>query len=231
MSRKRYPERDMEIARKLDRYFHTLHRHFGPQRWWPATTRLEVILGAILTQNTSWRNAQTALRELRHAGLLRQSALSQLPANRLAQAIRPAGFFRQKARTIRNFLDWLGEHCSGSLNRLFVMSPEEARKGLLSIRGLGPETADAILLYAGKHPYFVADAYTRRVLVRHGLIPQSAGYSATQEFLHLHLKRDYLIYNEYHALFVEVGKKHCVKSAPKCCNCPLERFLPLTNPS
>jgi endonuclease-3 related protein len=216
----------LEKARELERYFHALHDHFGPQRWWPARTRFEVILGAILTQNTSWRNAQLALSELRQAELLRQSALGRIPTRKLAQYIRSAGFFRQKARTIRNFLDWLGIHCSGSLNKLVAMPPEEARKGLLTVHGLGPETVDTILLYAGRHAIFVADAYTRRLLSRHALIPKNAGYSATQDFLHQHLKRDHLLYNEYHALIVEVGKKYCVKSAPKCCNCPLQPFLP-----
>jgi endonuclease III related protein len=222
---------DLERARTLELYFHALHNHFGPQRWWPAKTRMEVILGAILTQNTSWHNVQLALGELRRAGLLRHSALSRIPASSLARIIRPAGFFRQKARTILGFLQWLENNFRGSLNQFFAAPPEVARNGLLTVTGLGPETTDAILLYAGRHPFFVADAYTRRVLSRHGLIPNGAGYAATQEFLHRHLKRNYLIYNEYHALIVEVGKRYCVKLAPKCCNCPLEPFLPASKSS
>ena len=231
MRQTRHPGRGLEKARELERYFRVLHDHFGPQRWWPARTRLEVILGAILTQNTSWRNAQLALRELHQAGLLHQSALILIPARKLARTIRPAGFFRQKARTIHGFLKWLGIHCNGSLNNLFAMPPEDARKALLTVHGIGPETADAILLYAGKHLFFVADAYTRRVLSRHEMIPKNAGYSTTQEFLHQHLKLDYLLYNEYHALIVEVGKNYCVKSAPKCCKCPLQQFLPSDAPA
>jgi endonuclease-3 related protein len=223
--------RKSEKTRELKRYFHALHLRFGPQHWWPAKTRLEVILGAILTQNTSWRNASLALRELRRTGLTRHAALKQLPAHKLASYIRSAGFFRQKARAIRNFLDWLEHHCGGSLNKLFTLPPEEARNRLLAIKGLGPETVDAILLYAGRHPFFVADAYTRRVLIRHRLIPRSAGYSAAQMFLQQHLKRSHVLYNEYHALFVEVGKRYCVKSAPKCCDCPLRQFLPPSGPA
>lgn len=192
---------------------------------------MEVILGAILTQNTSWKNAELALSTLRREGLLRLPALSRLSTGKIARQIRSAGFFRQKARTIRSFFDWLDAECGGSLHKLFVMPPETARKRLLTVRGIGPETADAILLYAGKHPLFVADGYTRRVLSRHRMIPKMFGYSATQSFLHRHLKLDHLLYNEYHALLVEVGKRYCVKSAPKCCECPLRSFLPSSGPA
>jgi len=222
--------RTPDAARALESYFDALRARFGPQRWWPARTRLEIILGAILTQNTAWRNAALALRELRRAGLLRQNRLLRTPAARLARHIRPAGFFRQKARTIRNFLGWLDKCCHGSLDKLFAQPPEEARRGLLSIKGLGPETVDSILLYAGRRPYFVADAYTRRVLFRHGLILRRSSYAASQAFIHENLRRDYIIYNEYHALLVEVGKRHCVKSAPKCDACPLKPYLPHSGP-
>ncbi|MBI4166587.1 MAG: endonuclease III domain-containing protein [Acidobacteria bacterium] len=218
-------------ARELEKYFHALHLHFGPQHWWPAKTRLEVILGAILTQNTSWRNAALALRELRLAGLLRYTSLKHLPAKKLAPYVRSAGFFRQKARAIRNFLDWLEQQCGGSLHRLFSLPPEEARNRLLRIKGLGPETVDAILLYAGRHAFFVADSYTRRVLIRHRLIPQNSGYNATQVFMHQHLESSHVLYNEFHALLVKVGKRYCVKSTPKCSNCPLRPFLPPSGPA
>ncbi len=217
--------RQSDVNRMLLKYFRTLHRRFGPQFWWPAETRLEVILGAILTQNTSWRNAELALRNLRGAGLLRHSALLVLSKREIEVHIRPAGFFRQKARTIWGFLDWLHNDCAGSLDKLFSMPPEAARKALLGISGIGPETADAILLYAGKKPFFVADAYTRRVLARHDFIPKSANYHSAQAFIHNHMKRDHRLYNEYHALLVEVSKRYCVKSAPKCCDCPLKPFL------
>ena len=215
----------------LTKYFRALHAHFGPQHWWPARTRLEVVLGAILAQNTAWRNVELALGDLRREGFLHLDRLRGLTVDELASRIRSAGFFRQKAATIRRFLDWLDHARGGSLSKLFSTSPHELRSSLLAIKGLGPETVDAILLYAGKQPFFVADAYTRRVLARHRLIPGWAGYSNAQAYLHATLKRDYLFYNEYHALIVEVGKKFCVKSAPKCSKCPLARFLPPAGPA
>ena len=227
----RAKSRSPAASRELRRYFRALHAHFGPQHWWPAKTRLEVILGAILTQNTAWRNVELALRELRQAGLLRLSRLRQLTAGQIASHIRSAGFFRQKAATIRRFLEWLDANYAGSLPKLFATPPEELRTRLSGIKGLGPETVDSILLYAGRHPFFVADAYTRRLLVRHRLIPRGADYETAQALLHSQLERDNVLYNEYHALIVEVGKRYCVKSAPKCSNCPLEPFLPRGGPT
>jgi endonuclease-3 related protein len=128
--------------------------------------------------------------------------------------------------TIRNFLDWLTRTCDGSLATLFSRPAQEARRELLKIRGLGPETVDAILLYAGRRPFFVADAYTRRILARHGLVPAKAGYAAVQEFLHRHLPADQALFNEYHALLVEAGKRFCRRREPDCKACPLGAFLP-----
>jgi endonuclease-3 related protein len=210
----------------LFRYYSALRGRFGPQQWWPARTRLEVILGAILTQNTAWHNATLALRNLRQAGLLSWQGLRRAGLPSLEARVRPAGFYRQKARTIRDFVDWLSRHHAGSLYRLFSLPAEELRGQLLSLRGLGPETVDAILLYAAERPLFVADAYTRRVLARHGLVSAAADYHKTQEFLHAHLPRDASLFNEFHALLVEVGKKHCKPHSPRCAGCPLEEFLP-----
>lgn len=209
----------------LPRYFDRMLQAFGPQHWWPARTRLEVILGAILTQNTSWRNAALALKGLRERGLISVDRLELCSRSEIETLLRPAGFFRQKARTIRNFLNWLNEKCGGSLTVMFKRSSEIVRKDLLSIQGLGPETVDAILLYAGRRPFFVADAYTRRIFGRHGLIPLNSAYSSVQDFLHRRLPRDPALFNEYHALLVEVGKRYCKRSAPACGGCPLEIFL------
>ena len=214
------------LGETLRVYFDTLYRRFGAQRWWPARTRLEVILGAILTQNTSWRNAALALKELRKAGLLNQKRLEATSELELEALIRPAGFYGQKAAAIRSFLDWLRRAHAGSLNSAFGRPPDELRRGLLSIKGIGPETADAILLYAGRQPYFVADAYTRRVLERHALIAPQESYAGAQEFLHRHLPPDHLMFNEFHALLVEVGKHYCRRKAPRCEDCPLREFLP-----
>jgi endonuclease-3 related protein len=210
----------------LLRYYSVLRARFGPQQWWPARTRLEVILGAILTQNTAWHNATLALRNLRQSGLLSWQGLRRAPLPRLEACVRPAGFYRQKARTIRDFVDWLAGQHAGSLHRLFSLPAEELRGQLLDLRGLGPETVDAILLYAAQRPLFVADAYTRRVLARHGFVSAAADYYETQELLHAHLPRQASLFNEFHALLVEVGKKHCQPRSPRCAGCPLEEFLP-----
>ena len=210
----------------LFRYYSVLRGRFGPQQWWPARTRLEVILGAILTQNTAWHNATLALRNLRKSGLLSWQGLRRAGLPSLETCVRPAGFYRQKARTIRDFVDWLARQHAGSLYRLFTLPADELRRQLLNLRGLGPETVDAILLYAAERPLFVADAYTRRVLARHGFVSAAADYHKTQEFLHTHLPRDAALFNEFHALLVEVGKKHCKPQSPACAGCPLEEFLP-----
>jgi endonuclease-3 related protein len=210
----------------LPRYYSVLRVRLGPQQWWPARTRLEVILGAILTQNTTWHNATLALRNLRKSGLLSWQALRRACLSALEACVRPSGFYRQKARTIRDFVDWLSREHAGSLDRLFSLPTHELRRRLLDLRGLGPETVDAIILYAAQRPLFVADAYTRRVLARHGFVSDAADYHQTQEFLHAHLAPDPSLFNEFHALLVEVGKKHCKPQSPRCAGCPLEEFLP-----
>jgi endonuclease-3 related protein len=212
----------------LLQYYSTLLHSLGPQRWWPARTRLEVIVGAILTQNTNWRNAELALEGLRKARRLTWRGLRQASVDDIEKCIRPAGFYRQKARTIRNFVEWLKRAYGGSLNVLFAQPPTALRQQLLALKGLGPETADAIIVYAGKLPSFVADAYTRRILSRHALLPTIASYAVTQEFLHDHLPSDPALFNEFHALLVEVGKRHCKRQAPECTGCPLESYLPNT---
>ncbi len=218
--------RRLEPGLELLEYYQELLKKLGPQGWWPAQTRLEVILGAILTQNTSWTNVRLAIRGLRRAGLLNLGPLRAASASEIEAAIRPAGFFRQKAQTIRNFLCWLDRSCGGSLDRMFRQSAELLRRELLSIKGLGPETADAILLYAGRMPFFVADAYARRILGRHEFFAPEAGYPEAQAYLHEHLPRDAKLFNEYHALLVEVGKRYCKRSEAQCSGCPLEPWLP-----
>ena len=209
----------------LRRFYATLLESFGPQRWWPARTRWEVIWGAILTQNTTWRNATLALQNLRKAGLLTWRGMRQISLRELEMQIRPAGFYRQKARTLRHFVDWLEQAHGSSLDSLFSLGVERARAQLLAIKGIGPETADAILLYAGRQPVFVADAYTRRVLERHQLLPSDADYPVAQRFLHEHLPSDAALFNEFHALLVEAAKRFCHRNAAHCERCPLGKFL------
>ena len=210
----------------LPKYYLRLYERLGPQGWWPARTRLEVILGSILTQNTSWRNVEKALRSLRVRGWLRLSALCRVEQSELAPAIRSAGFYRQKAATIRNFLAFLESKYGNSFGRMFRQPMPLLREQLLQIKGFGLETVDTILLYAGRHPSFVVDAYTRRILERHELASPEASYNEIQMLFHQSLNPDTLVFNEYHALLVETGKRFCKRGNPDCRHCPLEAYLP-----
>lgn len=209
----------------LRRFYGELLESFGPQGWWPARTRWEVIWGAILTQNTTWRNAALALKNLRKAGLLAYRAMRRASLPGLEEMIRPAGFYRQKAQTLSNFVNWIEQSHAGSLDSLFSQGVVRTRAELLALKGIGPETADAILLYAGRQPVFVADAYTRRVLVRHQLLPPTADYASAQQFLHQHLPPDEALFNEFHALLVEAAKRFCRRNVAHCEQCPLGQFL------
>ncbi len=206
--------------------FHaTLLESFGPQGWWPAQTRWEVIWGAILTQNTTWRNAALALKNLRKAGLLAWKRMRQSSVEELIPLVRPAGFYRQKARTLRNFAEWMERAHGGSLDALFALGATTARAQLLALNGIGPETADAIVLYAGRLSVFVADAYTRRILSRHELLDPRADYDSARGFLHQHLPPDQALFNEFHALLVEAAKRYCHRDVAHCEECPLGKYL------
>ena len=157
-------------------YYRALFRAWGRQHWWPARTRFEVIVGAYLTQNTAWTNVERALRSLRACGLLSLDGIRRVPLPQLEASIRSAGYFRQKARRLKTFVAYMDEYYGGSLNRMFAQPTEKLRQELLALHGIGPETADSILLYAGNHPVFVVDAYTRRILDRHGILPEKTGY-------------------------------------------------------
>ncbi len=198
---------------------------YGPQHWWPGETPLEVLVGAVLTQNTSWKNVERAIANLRDAGALSPAALFALSAEELAELIRPAGYFRVKAARLRNLLQLVVEKYDGSLDAMFTVGLETLREELLSVSGVGPETADAILLYAAKLPTFVIDAYTARVLKRHGWIEPEADYYAMKDHFESSLPHDEQLFNEYHALLVQVGKHHCSRT-PQCSGCPLESLLP-----
>lgn len=195
----------------------------GPQHWWPAETPLEVIVGAILTQNTAWRNVERAIANLRGAGCLDWGRLRDLDEESLAALIQPAGTFRVKARRLKTFVTWLWDRYDGDLDRMFATSDGALREELLAISGIGRETADAILLYAGGKPSFVVDAYTYRILRRHRLLDDDADYEQIKELFESHLPTDAALFNEYHALLVAVGKTHCRRRA-RCEGCPLERF-------
>ncbi len=204
--------------------FERMYQALGPQGWWPGETPFEVCVGAILTQNTNWQNVERAIANLKERGLLTPQALHELPLEELAILIRPAGYFRVKARRLKNFVCFLIEEYDGELERLFREGLEEARRRLLAISGIGPETADSILLYAGGLPTFVIDAYTRRILLRHGLATEEMSYEELRELFMRHLPPDPGLFNEYHALFVAVGKNFCRPRKPLCESCPLRGF-------
>ncbi|HNW92448.1 MAG TPA: hypothetical protein PKM88_06010, partial [bacterium] len=194
---------------------------FGPQHWWPGETRWEIMLGAILTQNTAWTNVEQAIGNLKRAQALPLAAVRALPDAVLARHIRPSGYFNQKVKKIRALLRWLdGEH-GGSLARAARVPTERLRAELLGIWGIGPETADSMLLYAFNRPVFVVDAYTRRILPRCGLFPAAWEYAQVQAYCVAHAPAGVPCYNEFHALLVMLGKQFC-KPRPRCAGCPLQ---------
>ncbi len=199
-----------------------MYQTLGPQNWWPGDTPLEICIGAILTQNTNWQNVEKAIKNLKKENLLSIEKLYHLPEDILAILIQPAGYFRVKAKRIKNFINFLMQEYDGNLNNLFSEGLEKARERLLSVSGIGPETADSILLYAGGLPTFVIDAYTKRILIRHGLAVEEMNYEDLREMFMRELPPDPQLYNEYHALFVEVGKRFCRPQKPLCKKCPLE---------
>ena len=210
---------------EIPAFFRTLEQKLGPQHWWPARTPFEVIVGAILTQNTSWQNVARAIKNLRRAGRLSLRALERTPRRRVAALIRSSGYFNQKAARLKHFVRSVVDEYGGSLQRMFREPTARLRARLLELNGIGAETADSILLYAGNHPSFVVDAYTRRILARHGLISEKASYAQVQSLFENNLPRSVRIYNEYHAQLVEVGKRYCLRRKAHCGNCPLGPYL------
>ncbi len=204
-----------------DRMFSAL----GPQHWWPGRTRFEIAVGAILTQNTAWINVEKAIANLRKADLLTAAAMSASSLAGLAEAIRPSGYYNQKAKKLRCFLRYFMDRHSGDFRKLQRQDPRRLREELLQVHGIGPETADSIILYALAKPVFVIDAYTRRIFSRHRLCPEKASYDELQQLFHRHLPHDTRLFNEYHALIVNIGKDYCRKSKPRCAQCPLAKDL------
>jgi endonuclease III related protein len=213
-------------APQLRSYYDALFRAYGPQHWWPGRTRFEVITGAILTQSTSWTNVERAIAALRCEKLLSPTNLGLVPLARLSHLIRPSGYFRQKARKLKAFVNFLRQQYQGSLDRMFATPTAELREQLLTVHGIGPETADSILLYAGNHPVFVVDAYTRRILERHQLIHRRQSYEQIRQMFEENLPPSAPLYNEFHALIVHTGKHFCRKREPDCKHCALRPFLP-----
>ncbi len=206
----------------------TLYEHmlaqFGPQQWWPADSPFEVMVGAILTQNTNWKNVERAIGNIKDVGLMTLAALSDLPVGLLAEYIRPAGYYNIKAARLHNLFAYINEQHEANLEAFLSQSLPQLREQLLTIKGIGRETADSILLYAAGLPIFVVDAYTHRILTRHQVIDEDWDYDAIQELFMDNLACDASLFNEYHALIVQVGKQYCKKTKPDCAACPLNGF-------
>lgn len=244
----------MDREASVRAFYQELMAVWGPQDWWPAYTRFEVIVGALLTQNTAWTNVERALRQLRSEGALSIDGIRRTPLRKLARMVRSSGYFRQKAKRLKTFVSYLDAHYGGSLERMFAQPTARLREELLTVNGVGPETADSILLYAGGHPVFVVDAYTRRILERHGLIAAKARYEDVRQLVERAFHQEipagldqpptsplpgrrrhkFVIrrapataraFDELHALLVQTAKHHCLKAEPRCSGCPLERFL------
>ncbi|MBF0480797.1 MAG: endonuclease III domain-containing protein [Desulfovibrionaceae bacterium] len=208
----------------LMRMFEAMSGALGPSGWWPAKTPFETAVGAVLAQNTNWGNAAKAMGNIERAGVMDCAALLALTPEALAELIRPAGYFRLKAARLRALLEFVDAACGGDPAALAAWPLETARERLLTVRGVGPETADSILLYAAGLPSFVIDAYTRRILSRHGLAPADAPYDELRDFFMDALPPDAPLYNEMHALIVRVGSAYCKTKSPACRECPLETF-------
>lgn len=213
----------------LMKIFSLLLERYGPLRWWPAESPFEVCVGAILTQNTSWTNVEKAIKALKQTNLLTPEGIHEIAPERLAELIRPAGYFNLKSRRLKAFVAWLHDRFGGSLELMFSGTWQELRQELLQVHGIGPETADSILLYAGSRPSFVVDAYTRRLFHRLGKLPPDAGYDQTRTMFMSDLPADTRLFNEYHAQIVEQCKRYC-RTKPACPGCPLAGICPAYAP-
>lgn len=211
-----------KIPEVLQEIYQRLFEFFGPQNWWPAETPFEVCVGAILTQNASWKNVEKAISNLKQKGLLSPPALYQLPVEELAELIKPSGFYNLKAKRLKAFVEFLMINYQGDLALMFKKPFSHLRSELLNIKGLGKETVDSILLYGGNLPIFVVDTYTYRILNRHFLIPEETTYDEIQTLFMENLPPDPQLFNEYHALLVACGKNFCKKNSPLCDPCPLK---------
>lgn len=204
--------------------FDRLYLHFGPSHWWPGESSLEVMVGAILTQNTAWSNVEKAIGRLKAEKALSASFLYQVDQAILSEWIRPAGYFRIKAGRLKNFFNFYVREYEGEIDKIKNQPLDFLRSQLLSVKGIGPETADSILLYALGMPSFVVDTYTHRIFSRHRLVDEEIGYEELQAFFMDRLPPDPQLYNEYHALLVRLGKEFCKKKNPRCEECPLNEM-------
>ena len=207
-------------SKKLLEIYQYLFDHFGPRGWWPAKSSFEVIVGAILTQSVSWRNVEKAILRMSQIGVLDPVAMRNLPQEQLEDLIRSTRYYRMKAKKLKAFLCFLHDNYHDNLEKLLNQPLDKLRQELLSIYGLGPETVDSILLYAGGLPIFVVDAYTRRIFYRLGYWEPKISYDQMQKYFHQHLAAETQLYNEYHALIVGLGHSYC-RQTPRCESCPI----------
>lgn len=214
----------MSTFKTLDKIYKQLYSAFGPRNWWPGETPFEVVIGAILTQNTNWTNVEKAIHNLKEAKEFTPKKLYEIDTTKLAEHIKPSGYFNIKAKRIKNFINWLFKNYDGKLSNMFAQELPELRENLLSVNGIGPETADSIILYAGNKLTFVVDAYTYRIFSRHNLISEESAYDEIKSFFEDNLPADVNIYNEFHALIVKLGNEYC-KPKKRCEKCPLNDFL------
>jgi endonuclease III related protein len=212
------------IGSLLMTYYHALRERFGHRQWWPAETPFEVCVGAVLTQNTAWKNVVKAITNLKEADVLQPEKIYELSLDKLADLIKPSGYYNVKAQRLMNFVRHLMENHGGDLFLLLNLPQDSLREQLLSIKGIGKETADSIILYAAQKPIFVIDAYTKRILLRHGLVPENADYDSTQNLFEENLVKNVGLFNDFHAQLVALGHHHC-KKKPLCAGCPLEQFM------
>lgn len=221
--------RGAQTGDTLRDYYARMSAHYGRTRWWPGDSAFEVAIGAILTQNTAWSNVEKAIVKLKQAHLLSPRAILDADLPALEAALRPSGYFRQKAKRVQLFCAHLIEHYGGSVARMAKRPLAELRPELLALHGIGPETADDILLYACEHPVFVVDAYTRRIFSRHGLVAPHIGYEALRAYFEDHLAHEVPTFKEYHGVIVWTAKDFC-RTRPKCEGCPLQTLLPHDGP-
>lgn len=205
----------------LAKIYQQLLTAFGPRHWWPADSRLEIIVGAVLTQGVAWKNVEKAINNLKQSGTLDFYTLLEMEDDTLSDMIHSTCYHRQKTRKLKTLFSWVQSHYDGDLDRMLNNPTAELRCELLNLWGVGPETADSILLYAGGHPVFVVDAYTQRIMARIGLVDEKLSYQEMQSYFHNNLPPEAPMYNEYHALLVKLGAEYCRKQRPRCGKCPV----------
>ena len=212
------------MRKKLVKLYDVLYKSFGPQHWWPARTKFEIIVGAILTQNTAWSNVEKAIKNLARQRLLNPTSIKNIKKKKLANLIKPSGYYNIKTGRLKNFVNFLFKKYGGNLKRMFRQDMGSLRKELLDVKGLGRETVDSILLYAGRKSIFVVDAYTKRILSRHNIVHSDSDYDSVQQLFMNNLPLEVSLFGEYHALLVKLAKDVC-KNKPECRSCPAKNIL------